>query len=189
MTNNRKKISEILIENDYHFQYNEGANIKYNIMNQGEMEMAKVILVFASMTGNTEEMAELVGKGVEAAGVELVVRELPAGKPKELEEYDGMILGSYTYGDGELADEFLDFYDGMNGLDLTGKLGAVFGSGDTAYEQFCVAVDILSDKLVELGAELVQEGLKIELAPEDEDACIAFGREFAEKVKAVVAAI
>lgn len=145
--------------------------------------MAKVILVFASMTGNTEEIAELVGKGVVEAGVELVVRELPAGEPKELEDFDGIILGSYTYGDGELADEFLDFYDEMDELNLNGKLGAVFGSGDTAYDQFCVAVDILADKLAEQGAELPLEGLKIELAPEDEEECIAFGRSFAEKVK------
>lgn len=147
--------------------------------------MTNVILVFASMTGNTEEIAQLVGKGVQEAGVNLTMRELPAGEPEELEQYDGILLGSYTYGDGELADEFLDFYVEMDSLNLNGKIATVFGSGDTAYEQFCVAVDILSDKLQELGATIVQEGLKIELAPEDEELCINFGKSFAEKLKEV----
>ncbi|MEW8987260.1 MAG: flavodoxin, partial [Bacillus sp. (in: firmicutes)] len=155
----------------------------------GEMYMTNVILVFASMTGNTEEIAQLVGKGVKEAGVNLTIRELPAGEPKELEQYDGILLGSYTYGDGELADEFLDFYDDMDGLNLDGKFAAVFGSGDTAYEQFCVAVDILTEKLQELGATIVQEGLKIELSPEDEKLCINFGKSFAKKVKEVKAII
>ncbi|MGJ7922050.1 flavodoxin [Neobacillus sp. LXY-4] len=149
--------------------------------------MANVILVFASMTGNTEEMAQLIGKGVEETGVNLTIRELPAAEPKELEDFDGIILGSYTYGDGELADEFLDYYEEMDGLNLNGKIAAVFGSGDTAYDQFCVAVNILSDKLTELGATIIQDGLKIELAPDDEEICVSFGREFGEKLKEVLA--
>ncbi len=151
--------------------------------------MSKIIIVFASMSGNTEEIAKLVGKGVEETGVSLTVRELPKANAKELEEYDGILLGSYTYGDGELADEFLDFYDDMESLDLTGKMAAVFGSGDTSYELYCAAVDILSTKLTELGAIITQEGLKIELAPEDEEQCIQFGREFAETVKEVLQSI
>jgi flavodoxin I len=148
--------------------------------------LANVILVFASMTGNTEEIAKLIGKGVEEAGVNLTVRELPSAEPKELEDYDGIILGSYTYGDGELADEFIDYYDEMKGLNLEGKMATVFGSGDTAYDQFCLAVDILSDKLTELGAVIVQDGLKIELAPDDEDHCINFGRKFGTTVNEVL---
>lgn len=38
-----------------------------------------------------------------------------------LEQYDGIILGAYTWGDGDLPDDFLDFYDAMDSIDLTGK--------------------------------------------------------------------
>ena len=38
--------------------------------------MAKVIMVFASMTGNTEEMAEAIAQGVRDQGVELDVKEV-----------------------------------------------------------------------------------------------------------------
>ena len=62
-----------------------------------------------------------------------------------------------------------DFHEDLENIDLSGKKVAVFGSGDTAYELFCEAVTIFEERLVERGAELVQEGLKIELAPEDEE--------------------
>ncbi|MCD1261061.1 flavodoxin [Paenibacillus athensensis] len=144
--------------------------------------MAKVIMVYASSTGNTKKIAKLIGKALEQAGVDLTVRELPQATPSELEQYDGIILGSYTYGDGDLADEFLDYYEDMDGLDLTGKIAAVFGSGDTSYDNFCGAVDTLSAKLTELGAIIIQEDLKIELGPDDEEVCLQFGREFAESL-------
>ena len=72
-------------------------------------------------------------------------------------------------GDGELPFEAEDFHEDLENIDLSGKKVAVFGSGDTAYELFCEAVTIFEERLVERGAELVQEGLKIELAPEDEE--------------------
>lgn len=151
--------------------------------------MAKVVLVFASMTGNTEEIAKLVAKGLEETGVELTVRELPAADPQELVDYDGIILGSYTYGDGDLADEFSDYYSDMDGLDLEGKIAAVFGSGDTAYDNFCAAVDTLSAKLTELGAIQIQESMKIDQTPDDEQECIAFGREFGETLQEILASV
>lgn len=147
--------------------------------------MPKVIVVYASSTGNTKDIAKLICKGLERPGIELTIRQLPKASPQELEDYDGIILGSYSYGEGDLADEFLSFYDKMTSLDLNGKIAAVFGSGDTSYDNFCGAVDILSTRLTDLGAILIQDELKIELSPDDEQICIDFGREFAESIEEV----
>ncbi|MGG6431813.1 flavodoxin [Anoxybacillus sp. D401a] len=146
--------------------------------------MAKVIMVFTSMTGNTEEMAEAIAQGVREQGVELDVKEVLDATATELEQYDGILLGAYTWGDGELPDDFLDFYDELDDVDLAGKKAAVFGSCDSSYEKYGAAVDILIEKLQERGAEVVLEGLKIELTPTDEDKqlCIAFGREFSKQL-------
>ncbi|MED0686774.1 flavodoxin [Anoxybacillus ayderensis] len=146
--------------------------------------MAKVIMVFTSMTGNTEEMAEAIAQGVREQGVELDVKEVLDATATELEQYDGILLGAYTWGDGELPDDFLDFYDELDDVDLTGKKAAVFGSCDSSYEKYGAAVDILIEKLQECGAEVVLEGLKIELTPtnEDKQLCIAFGREFSKQL-------
>ncbi|MCL6617752.1 MAG: flavodoxin, partial [Anoxybacillus ayderensis] len=54
----------------------------------------------------------------------------------------------------------------------------------SSYEKYGAAVDILIEKLQERGAEVVLEGLKIELTPtnEDKQLCIAFGREFSKQL-------
>lgn len=131
--------------------------------------MTKVIIVYSSLTGNTEEMSEVIEKGVQEAGVEVVRKDAYDAKAEELLEYDGIILGAYTWGDGELPDEFLDFYEDMCELSLSGKKAAVFGSGDTSYAQYCGAVDLLEQKLRELGAEIVHESLKFEYNASDQE--------------------
>lgn len=136
------------------------------------------------MTGNTEEMAEAIAEGVREQGIELDVKEVLDAVAVELEQYDGILLGAYTWGDGELPDDFLDFYDELDDVDLTGKKAAVFGSCDSSYEKYGAAVDILIEKLQERGAEVVLEGLKVELTPtnEEKQLCIAFGRNFAKQL-------
>ncbi|WP_339170033.1 flavodoxin [Anoxybacillus sp. FSL W8-1294] len=146
--------------------------------------MPKAIMIFTSMTGNTEEMAEAIAEGVREQGIELDVKEVLDAVAVELEQYDGILLGAYTWGDGELPDDFLDFYDELDDVDLTGKKAAVFGSCDSSYEKYGAAVDILIEKLQERGAEVVLEGLKVELTPtnEEKQLCIAFGRNFAKQL-------
>lgn len=127
--------------------------------------MPSIIIVYASMTGNTEEMAEAVAEGVRNAGVEPAVMEVFDAKPEELADYDGILLGAYTWGDGELPDEFLDYYHGLSGIELAGHKYAIFGSADSSYAQFGAAVDILDSKLAELGAERITAGIKVEYNP------------------------
>ncbi|MBR3379205.1 MAG: flavodoxin domain-containing protein, partial [Bacillus sp. (in: Bacteria)] len=90
------------------------------------------------------------------------------------------LLGAYTWGDGDLPDDFIDLYEEMEELDLTGKAFAVFGSGDTSYEHFCGAVDLIEEKVKELGGDIVLPSIKIELNPEgnEEEELISFGRQF-----------
>ncbi|MFD0589526.1 flavodoxin [Paenibacillus sp. GCM10027627] len=131
--------------------------------------MPKVIVLYTSLTGNTEEMAEAIAEGAREAGAETVCKEAFDAKPEELLKYDGIIIGAYTWGDGELPDEFLDFYAEMDDISLSGKKAAVFGSGDTSYPIYCGAVDIIEAKLRELGAEISCESLKFEYNASNEE--------------------
>lgn len=146
--------------------------------------MSRNILIYASMSGNTEEMADLIAEAIRQTGSEITVKEVSDFSAMELEQYEGIILGSYTWGDGDLPYEFEDFYDDMESIVLTGKKAAVFGSGDTFYPAYCHAVDLLSERLQQCGAEIVQEGLKVEFAPEGEDVdrCRIFGELFVKKM-------
>lgn len=145
-----------------------------------------ILLIYASATGNTREMAEAVSEGIRTAGAELTVKPVLKATPEELADYDGVVLGAYTWGDGELPDEFLVFYDRMEGLTLQGKTAAVFGSCDSQYEQFGAAVDLLEARLRETGAELILPGLKVELAPgrKERRLCAEFGAAFARQTAA-----
>ncbi|WP_138754889.1 flavodoxin [Paenibacillus sinopodophylli] len=147
--------------------------------------MSKVLVVYASMTGNTEEMAEAIAEGVKEAGAEVVLKEAFDASPAELNDYDAIIMGAYTWGDGELPDEFIDFYEEMNSLDLSGKIAAAFGSGDTSYPIYCAAVDMIEAKLKELGAKISAESIKFEYnASEDEK---ELGRSLGRQIAGLVA--
>lgn len=143
--------------------------------------MSNIIIVFASMTGNTEEMAEAVAAGMAETVQRLELKDVMDTDVEDLKEYDGVLLGAYTWGDGELPDEFLDFYEELDDLNLSGMPAAVFGSCDSSYPFYGAAVDTLDEKLRELGADLLLDGLKVELTPSEEEReiCKQFGRSFA----------
>ncbi|WP_077620562.1 flavodoxin [Bacillus sinesaloumensis] len=147
--------------------------------------MNNAILVYASMSGNTELMATYIAEGIKEKGVQLDVKECFEVTPGDLVKYDGIIIGSYTWGDGELPDELIDFYDEMDQLEFHHKKSAVFGSGSTLYSNFGGAVDLLMEKLKERGAEIIGSPLKVEYTPNDQDeiACKDFGRLFADRLK------
>lgn len=144
---------------------------------------ATYLIVYASMTGNTEEIANLIGSGIQEAGGTVLIKDILEVDVTDLKNYDCLLLGAYTWGDGELPDEFLDFYDEMDQLNLSGKRAAVFGSCDSSYEHHGGAVDILTKKLAELGADLVLDGLKIDLSPNtaEKEECLKFGQTIVEK--------
>ena len=130
------------------------------------MTVAKI--VFASMTGNTEEIADIVADKRDLVSkwmwmsVQLWMRE-------DFLEADIAVVATYTYGDGELPDEIQDFYEDLAGLDLKGKLYGVVGSGDTFYDEFCKAVDDFDRCFAATGAEKGSECVKVDLSAEDED--------------------
>ncbi len=121
----------------------------------------KAIVVFGSTTGNTEEVANYVVSGLKEAGHEVDLKNVLESNPDELANYELIVLGSSTWNEGQLQDDFVPFYDAMK-VDLSGKKAAVFGCGESIYEHFCTAVDILEAKLEELNAEVVKESFKID---------------------------
>ena len=59
-------------------------------------------------------------------------------------------------------------------------MAAAFGPGDSTYEQFAKAVDILEETLKKQGCEIITKGLKVDSWSEKEDEieanCIAFAK-------------
>ncbi len=127
--------------------------------------MAKAIVIYGSTTGNTERLSEAVVEGLQKGGVEVTVRDvINEIHVDELTDYDLIVLGSSTWGEGELQDDFIDFYNKVGSVSLTGKRAAAFGPGDSELypDTFCAAVDLLEYRLKECGAEIVAESLKVD---------------------------
>ena len=87
--------------------------------------MNKTIVVFGSSTGTCESIAEKIASrlGAEVMNVQDLTADIVAANVN-------LILGTSTWGAGEMQD---DWYEGINVLkssDLTGKTVALFGCGD-----------------------------------------------------------
>lgn len=123
----------------------------------------KAIVIFGSTTGNTEEIANYVSAGLREAGHEVTQKNVVEATPQELTEYDIVVLGSSTWNEGQLQDDFIPFHEQMTDIDLSDKKAAAFGCGETIYgEYYCLAVDMLEKKLKELGAEIKVQSFKVD---------------------------
>lgn len=126
--------------------------------------MPKALIIFASLTGNTQSMADLLAQKLRSLDVESEVVECMQIYPEEFEDYDICVVATYTYGtDGDLPDEMLDFYEDLEKVDLSGKVYGVLGSGQRFYEHFCRAVDYFDEQFQKTNAVRGAESLKIEL--------------------------
>ncbi|WP_281164374.1 flavodoxin [Liquorilactobacillus sicerae] len=133
--------------------------------------MIKAKVVFASITGNNEDVADIISEALEKKGVEVETDEISQCDAADFENVDLCVVTPYTYDEGALPDEGMDFYDDLNEMDLTGKIYGVAGSGDTFYgEYYCTAVDDFAKAFETAGATQGAEKVKINLAPDsDED--------------------
>ena len=71
--------------------------------------MAKVLVVYCSMTGNTKAAAEAVAAGARAAGAKVTVKQGLEATPDDLLACDAVAIGSYdafSYMGGGLKDFF-----------------------------------------------------------------------------------
>lgn len=120
-----------------------------------EVKMAKILVLYYSMYGHIETMANKVAEGARSVdGVEVTVKRVPetmddetfkaaGGKvdqgasvatPAELAEYDAIIVGTPTRF-GNMAGQMRTFFDQTGGLwakgSLAGKVASVFTSTGT----------------------------------------------------------
>lgn len=132
--------------------------------------MIRAMIVYASLTGDTAEIANILSKSLEKIGVEVLVEECTQTHPKEFMDYDICVVATYTYGSaGSLPEEIEDFYFDLAELDLTGKVYGVLGSGDTIYDYYCKSVDDFDKQFKSTKATRGTDVVKVQLAAGEED--------------------
>ena len=117
--------------------------------------MKKTGIFYGSTTGTTESVARLIAEklGVSPADVH-DVSKLDAALA---ESYEALILGTSTWGDGELQDDWPGFLDKLGKEDLSGRRVALFGCGDAGVysDTFCDAMAEIRDGLASTGCTFV----------------------------------
>lgn len=116
--------------------------------------MKKTVVIYGSSTGTCQSIAENIASklGVEAVDVANLNADVIA-------ENDNLLLGTSTWGSGELQDDWFDGLKTLKEAGLSGKTVAVFGCGDAeSYsDTFCGAMAEVYNTAKDAGAKLVGE--------------------------------
>ncbi len=123
--------------------------------------MSKKGLFYGSSSGNTRNAAEAIAQGL---GIEKNdVIDIAKASPELLQGYEVLVLGSSTWGLGDLQDDWEGFIGKLEKMDLSGKKVAVFGTGDSSSysDTFCDAIGILAETVQSAGATLIGQGVDV----------------------------
>ena len=117
--------------------------------------MEKAVVIYGSTTGNTKDAAVKIA---EKLGIS-ELRSVDQVFADELASYDRLIIGSSTWGYGELQDGWEALSGKIGKLDLRGKKVALFGTGDQSgySDTYVDALGLLYDEFTEAKAEVIGE--------------------------------
>lgn len=127
-------------------------------------------VVYATITGNNEEVADIVAASLEKLQIQVQETEISQTDAANLKLADILVVCAYTYDEGKMPEEGMDFYEDLQTLDLSGKVYGVAGSGDKFYGEFYnTTVDHFDAAFQKTGAKRGTENVKIDLEPYEED--------------------
>ncbi|MBR1627551.1 MAG: flavodoxin FldA [Bacteroidales bacterium] len=118
--------------------------------------MKKTCIIYGSTTGTCERLASKIADKLGITSDNVI--NVSDFKTEMLSEYDNLILGTSTWGAGDLQDDW--YGDGLKILmdsDLSGKTVAIFGCGDCASysDTFCGGMAELYETVISKGADVI----------------------------------
>ena len=132
-----------------------------------------IAIVYASATGHTECLARMVVDAFVRQGLQPDVFRVKEFNLSKLSRYDIVLVGTYTWMNGEIPKQLHGLYEAMEQQDKTPITG-VFGTGDRCFATYCGAVDLFRDMLH--ATTVLAATLKVEQMPSADDSlrCDAF---------------
>lgn len=108
---------------------------------------------YASSTGNTKEAAKKIAGHLG----DIKTFDISFSGADKINEFDKLIIGCSTWGEGELQDDFEDVWDDFCSLDFSGKTVALFGLGDQEdyADEYVDAMGIIYEQVSTKGATIV----------------------------------
>lgn len=114
----------------------------------------KTGIFYGSTTGTTANIARRIAKALNVPTED--VHDVAKSSPTKMGNYDLLVLGTSTWGAGEIQDDWYDFLDGAEAMALEGKRIAIFGDGDeTMTDSFCSGMGVLFHRLGNTGASFI----------------------------------
>ena len=112
-------------------------------------------IFYGSTMGATESIAEKIR---DVIGQEMAKLYDVASTPVDtLNDYECIIFGTSTWGEGGLPDDWDAFITALDNIDLSGKKVALFGLGDQDIfpDTFVYSIGLIYEKVKERGATIV----------------------------------
>jgi len=124
--------------------------------------MKKLLVLYYSRSGNTEKMAKAVAEGAQADGVQVDVNYHVDSQ--DLVAYDAIAVGAPTY-HHDMPVDFKNLFEeaAAKGLNLKGKVAAVFGSYGWSGEAPKLLTEILKNQF---GMQVIEPTLIAKYAPD-----------------------
>lgn len=114
--------------------------------------MKKTVIIYGSSTGTCQNIAEIIATKLGVSDI-LDVAKVTAS---QISAYDNLILGTSTWGAGEMQDDWYDGIKELKNANLNGKTVALFGCGDSQSYS-----DTFCDGMGEIYRELQSSGCNI----------------------------
>lgn len=142
--------------------------------------MSKIVVVYLSTSGNTKVMAEAIAEGITSRNVTAMTMNFHEARIEEIKAADAIVIGSSTFY-YKMLPPMEKFIESLEKANVTGKLGAAFGSYGWSGE---APIDI-AEKMRKLGMEVIDPVLRIQYQPTEKDLeeCKRLGKDLANKIK------
>ena len=147
-------------------------------MHEERHPMNKILIVYWSGTGNTEQMADLVAEGASAAGAEVTKKTVADASPAEIADYDVLALGSPSMGAEVIEEQEMEPFVAAISAAIGGRKMGLFGSYDWGDGEW---MRTWTERMSGDGAKVAGEGLIVHLTPEGDDTerCREYGKQLA----------
>ncbi|MDM8555112.1 flavodoxin domain-containing protein [Desulfococcaceae bacterium HSG7] len=90
--------------------------------------MAKALIVYATRTGETKRIGDLIAEGIRFSGQEAITKKVNEIKTEtDLQGFDAVVLGSATY-HGDMIQSMKTLLFMAEKAELNGKIGGAFGA-------------------------------------------------------------
>ncbi len=134
--------------------------------------MARIAILYGSTSSNTENVATAIAKKLENHDVDIFnVADISA---EDVKSYSNLILGTSTWGLGDLQDDWDSFLKDFATLDFNSKTIALFGLGDSmSYpDTFVDGMGTIYNEITDKGAKIIGEVETSAYSYDESTACI-----------------